>query len=137
MTSALHISSSGLSAQRLRLDVIATNLAHADTLQTQRGGPYRRQMVVFTPRSDPDASELSDGLQGVEVAEIREDPSDFRMVHDPHHPFADPNGYVAYPNVNVLAEMVDLMAATRAYEANVVAINAAKSMAARALDILR
>jgi flagellar basal-body rod protein FlgC len=143
MNSSLRISASGLTAQRIRLDVIANNLANAETVQTAEGGPYRRQMVVFAARGATDASGLTaDALrptesEGVEVADIVQDPSPLRTVYQPGHPLADANGNVSYPNVNAVVEMVDLMSATRAYEANVAAINAAKSMTAKALDILR
>lgn len=137
MNSSLRISASGLTAQRIRLDVIANNLANAETLQTAEGGPYRRQMVVFTARGATDATGMTTESEGVEVADIVQDPSPLRTVYQPGHPLADANGNVSYPNVNAVVEMVDLMSATRAYEANVAAINAAKSMTAKALDILR
>jgi flagellar basal-body rod protein FlgC len=137
MNSSLRISASGLTAQRIRLDVIANNLANAETVQTAEGGPYRRQMVVFAARGATDPSGLTLPSEGVEVTDIVQDPSPPRTVYQPGHPLADANGNVSYPNVNPVVEMVDLMSATRAYEANVAAINAAKSMTAQALDILR
>jgi flagellar basal-body rod protein FlgC len=138
----LAIAGSALSAERLRLDVIASNLANAQTTRTAEGGPYRRRNVVFMP--DAMESEFGATLaslseegarQGVTVRDVVEDPSPFRMVYDPGHPDADKDGYVAYPNVNPVAESVDLMAATRAYEANVQVVNATRRMAEAALGI--
>lgn len=122
------ISASALTAERLRLSVIATNIANAETTRTPQGGPYRRKEVVFVPREDG----------GVEVAAIQEDTTTPpRMVYDPGHPDANGDGFVAYPNVSVVNEMVDLLAATRAYEANVAALNATKSMLTSSLNIGR
>jgi flagellar basal-body rod protein FlgC len=142
ITGTLGISASALRAERMRLDTIASNLANVNTTRTPEGGPYRRRNVVFVaqePESDFAATlqELSEQAtrRGVDVAEVTEDPSPFRLVFDPGHPDANPEGYVAYPNVNPVAEMVDLMAATRAYEANVQAVNATKRMADAALAI--
>lgn len=143
---ALDISASGLSAQRLRLDIVAANLANAGTTRTPSGGPYRRQDVVFEAvevdrfrdllRGELATPAAATGEQlGVRVSEVVTDPSPPRMVYDPGHPHANPEGYVAYPNVNPLEEMVNLLDATRAYEANVTAVQAAKSMAMRALEI--
>lgn len=139
---SMAISGSALTAERLRLDVIANNLANVNTTRTAEGGPYRRQQVVFTPRGE-ETQFLFPGLEpggsfrgrGVRVAGITNDPSAFKRVYEPGHPDADASGYVSYPNVNVVTEMVDLMAATRAYEANVSAIAAAKAMATAALGI--
>jgi flagellar basal-body rod protein FlgC len=138
----LAISASALRAERLRLDVIASNLANASTTRTAEGGPYRRRNVVFM--ADPQESEFAatlDGLsaqgarEGVKVVDVIEDPTPPRLVFDPGHPDANAEGYVAYPNVNPVAETVDLMAATRAYEANVQAVNATRRMAEAALSI--
>jgi flagellar basal-body rod protein FlgC len=139
---SMAISASALTAERLRLDIIANNLANANTTRTIGGGPYRRQMAVFAPRGEQ-VQFLYPGLKseqpfrgkGVRVASITQDSSSFRRVYDPGHPDADATGYVEFPNVNVISEMVDLMAATRAYEANVSAIAAARTMAESALDI--
>lgn len=138
----LAISASALRAERMRLDVIASNLANASTTRTPEGGPYRRRNVVFvTQGMEPDfATELQNmaeegARQGVAVADVIEDQSPFRQVFEPSHPDANAEGYVSYPNVNPVAEMVDLMAATRAYEANVQAVNATKRMAEAALSI--
>jgi len=123
------ISASGLSAQRARLDVIASNLANAETTRTPAGGPYRRLLPVFASRTGNPG--------GVAVVGIAVDPRDPRRVYQPGHPDADPDGFVAYPNVNIVEEMVDLVSATRSYEANAAAYNAAKTMAQRALDLGR
>jgi flagellar basal-body rod protein FlgC len=138
----LAITGSALSAERLRLDVIASNLANASTTRTADGGPYRRRNVVFaTEPMDSDfgstlASLSDDGARvGVTVQDVVEDQSPLRMVYDPGHPDADKDGYVAYPNVNPVSESVDLMAATRAYEANVQVVNATRRMAEAALGI--
>jgi len=125
--SSLKISASALAAQRTRLDVIARNIANAEVTRTPSGGPYVRQQVVFQA--------LPEG--GVAVAEVRPDPTPPRRVYDPGHPDADPEGYVALPNVNTVEEMVDLMVATRAYEANVTAMQAAKGMIRKALELGR
>lgn len=139
---SLAVSASALRAERLRLDVIATNLANATTTRTPEGGPYRRRSVVLESKSmEPDFGATLDALaergvrQGVEVAGVVEDQAPFRQVYDPSHPDADAEGYVSYPNVNPVAEMVDLMSAARAYEANVQAVNATKRLAEAALSI--
>lgn len=142
----LEISGSGLTAQRLRMDVIASNIANAETTrsgqvdQAGRPIPYRRKHVVFEAKN-VDFNAILNGFMsnwgGVRVKEIAEDPSPFPMVYNPDHPDANAEGYVAMPNVNVVQEMVDLIDATRAYEANVTALNAAKEMCTRALDIGR
>lgn len=132
---ALNISGSGLTAERLRMDVISSNIANAETTRTQRGGPYRRQQVVFTPMAD--RADPAPGGAGVRVSSIVESQDPPRVVYEPGHPDAGPDGNVAYPNVDVSTEMVDLLSATRAYEANVTVLNAAKAMAQRALTIAR
>lgn len=140
---ALNISASGMTAQRMRLDVAAANITNINTTRTENGEPYRRKMVVFeaiegNSFSDAFRSELSKSNQatgGVRVAEIVEDPSEFRSVYNPEHPDADENGYVQMPNVDLLEETVDSMAASRAYEANLTAFNAVKAMATKALEI--
>ena len=138
---SIEIAASGLTAQRLRLDVIANNIANVNTTRTPEGGPYRRQQLIFAPRTPkqsfiPPKKEPSEKIgEGVRVLGIRQDPSPLRMVYDPTHPDANAQGYVAYPNVNTVTEMVDMISATRAYEANVAVINSAKSMAYKALEI--
>ncbi|MGQ9497931.1 MAG: flagellar basal body rod protein FlgC [Desulfotomaculales bacterium] len=129
------ISASGLTAERLRLDVIANNLANAETTRTPAGGPYRRRAVVFAQR----LRRAMDGWRGagVRVAAVVEDAAQPRLVYRPDHPDADARGYVAYPNVNVVNEMVDMLGAVRAYEANATALQAAKQLAEAALGIGR
>jgi flagellar basal-body rod protein FlgC len=137
------ISASALTAERLRMDIISNNIANANTTRTLEGGPYIRQRVVFAPRFDPSPAfaplmtmMTPEGLPvGVRATGIQKDPSPPQMVYDPGHPDANTEGYVAYPNVNVVNEMVDMISATRAYEANVTAFNASKSMALEALNI--
>lgn len=142
--SVMDIASSGLTAQRLRLDVIANNLANINTTRTPKGGPYRRQQVVFYPRGNypsfiipffQTAISPEQMGEGVRILSIREDPAPLRLVYDPSHPDANPSGYVEYPNVNPVTEMVDMISATRAYEANVQVIQGAKEMANKALQI--
>ncbi len=141
--SAIETSATGLTAERLRLDLIASNLANAESTRTEDGGPYRRKVAIFQPRGarysfrDIFSSSFSSAPEGVTVAGVRQDTSPFKRVYMPGHPEADKDGYVTYPNVDVTTEMVDMMAATRAYEANVTAIEAAKTMAQKALDLLR
>lgn len=141
--SSFRISATGLAAERLRMDVIANNIANANTTRTEEGGPYKRRQVVFQAMpSGVRAGQTSPrGLggpgRGVAVAAIVEDPSPPRLVYDPGHPDADARGYVAMPNVDAVREMVDMISATRAYEANASALDAAKTMAMRALDIGR
>jgi flagellar basal-body rod protein FlgC len=141
--SNFEISASGLSAQRLRMDVVANNIANVNTTRGTHGGPYQRERVVFEPRDDANrfllpfsvaGSENRPG-RGVRVVGLAPDPTPPKMVYDPGHPDANAAGYVAMPNVNIVNEMVDLLSASRAYEANVTAINAAKSMAMKALEI--
>ncbi len=127
----MEISASGLTAQRLRLDIIANNLANAETTRTDEGTPYRRQVPVFREILD----QVSGISKGVEVLGILRDNSPFRRVYDPSHPDADPEGYVLYPNVNPIVEMTDMISATRSYEANLTLITSAKSMFLKALEI--
>jgi flagellar basal-body rod protein FlgC len=134
---ALDASGSALSAERLRMDVTAENLANAQSTRAANGtGPYKRKEVVL----EQAGSSFADSLQaarGVRVAGIVEDPSPPRRVYDPGHPDADAQGYVTMPNVNTVTEMTDLIGASRAYEANVTAMQTAKSMFARTLDLLK
>ncbi|HPE68336.1 MAG TPA: flagellar basal body rod protein FlgC [Thermotogota bacterium] len=135
----VNISASGMTAQRFRLDVIASNIANAETTRTEEGGPYRRRAVLFAEAFQNAVDELNPpdvaSLAGVRVARVEADSGPFRMVYDPSHPDADENGYVQMPNVNVLREMVDLINAQRAYEANVSALNTTKAFANAALQI--
>ncbi|ACL70440.1 flagellar basal body rod protein FlgC [Halothermothrix orenii] len=142
MLDSLNISASGLTAQRLRMDIIADNIANVNTTRTEDGGPYRRKLPVFREReADSFARVFQSKLgkdtdrRGVEVVGIREDDSPFKMVYNPGHPDANEEGYVAMPNVNITTEMVDMISASRAYEANVTALNTAKNMALKALQI--
>ena len=138
---ALHTSSSGLSAQRLRMNLISGNLANISTTRTKEGGPYRRKEPVFAAQSPQTsfrkvlASQNGDHLPHVKVVRIIEDQSPPLMKYDPNHPDADDNGYVALPNINLMEEMVNLISATRSYEANITAVKAAKEMALKALEI--
>jgi flagellar basal-body rod protein FlgC len=138
---SLNISGSGLTSQRLRMDVISENIANIDTTRTENGGPYRRKMVVLSSTSgfkNMLIKNLNDyEAGGVEVTEIAEDQSEFKLVYDPEHPDADENGYVSMPNVDSLKETVDMMEAYRAYQANVTALNTTKQMAVKALEIGR
>ncbi|MBF0564004.1 MAG: flagellar basal body rod protein FlgC [Nitrospirae bacterium] len=135
MFSVFDISSSALQAQRERLNVIASNMANVHTTKTQEGGPYKRQDVVF--RSLPMDKDPSTPFQGVMVSEIVKDKGDPMLVYEPNNPDANAKGYVEMPNINVVEEMVDMMMASRAYEANVSAFNASKGMFQRTLEIGR
>lgn len=132
----LAISASGLTAERLRMDVIAENLANAESTRGADGQPYRRKSVVLGAAGGSGAS-FSDVLAGVRVKGVVEDTGPGRRVYDPSHPDADKQGFVTLPNVNTVTEMVDLITATRGYEANIQAMNAAKTMFSRTLELLR
>ena len=139
--SSMNISASALSAERTRMNLISSNLANANATRTPEGGPYKRKDAVFaaTPLESRFARAL-DGAAGkelrqVEVQRIIEDQSPPRMQYEPGHPDANAQGYVAMPNVNVIEEMADMISATRTYEANVTAVQAAKSMALKTLEI--
>lgn len=155
------ISGYGLSAQRFRMNVISSNIANANTTRTAEGGPYRRREVIFkatdfdkllnerinkdnnflkyeNPLNDPNSpEEAKPAIQSVVVDKVVRDDKDFRMKYDPSHPDANAEGYVAYPNVNPVIEMADLIEATRAYQANVSAFTSAKTIAQSAIDLLR
>lgn len=140
MFGAINAAASGLTAERLRMDVISNNIANVNTTRTAEGGAYRRQMVTFAPRESETAfskvlSEHLDTGSGVRVVGISKDNTPTRKMYDPAHPDANKEGYVEMPNVNVVTEMVDMITATRAYEANVTVLNTAKSMALKALEI--
>lgn len=150
MFSSINTAASGLTAQRLRQDVIADNIANATTTRTTEGGPYRRSRVIFRPRVEQPyfkgpfvPRRLDNGVgKGVRVAAIEKDyDAELRLVYDPTHPDAIQSGpragYVEMPNVNVVNEMVDLISASRSYEANVQVINGARTMFTRALEIGR
>ncbi|HEF4211894.1 TPA: flagellar basal body rod protein FlgC [Campylobacter jejuni] len=155
------ISGYGLSAQRFRMNVISSNIANANTTRTAEGGPYRRREVIFkatdfdkllneqinkdnnflkyeNPLNDPSSpEEAKPVIQSVVVDKVVRDDKDFRMKYDPSHPDANAEGYVAYPNVNPVIEMADLIEATRAYQANVSAFTSAKTISQSAIDLLR
>lgn len=163
MFSGLSISASGLRAQRIRQNVISSNLANAETTRTKEGGPYKRQFVVLRENpADPEkrfifGPEKMKGFtthenhipipepgfplgrdhvgSGVEVASIEQDQTPAKLVYDPSHPDANSEGYVAMPNVNVVQEMTDMITATRSYEASVTAMNSTKAMLMKALEI--
>lgn len=142
---ALNISASGMTAQQLRSDIIAQNIANVDTTRTEDGTPYRRKNVVFAEKSNNYATSFDSVLtaasksiagQGVKVTRITEDnKTAMKMVYDPSHPDADENGYVTYPNVNVITEMTDLIDASRSYEANITSFNATKTMLSKGLEV--
>ena len=138
----LEISASALTAERLRLDVVAENLANAQTTRGADGQPYRRKEVVLQERAGSFGASLSAAMSqkkggGVEVAAVVEDQTPLKRIYDPGHPDADAEGYVSMPNVDTVTEMVDLIGAQRAYEANVTAMQSAKQMFARTLELLR
>ncbi len=150
MFTAIGTAASGMSAQRLRLDVISNNIANADTTRTPEGGPYHRSRVVFKPRVEEPyfkipflPKKLDNGIgSGVRVAEISKDKdAKIRLVYDPTHPDAIQSGpkagYVEMPNVNIVEEMVDMISASRSYEANIALVNGSKTMFMRSLDIGR
>ena len=137
------IGASGLQAQRLRMDTVSSNLANIQSTRTAQGGPYRRKEVIFT--ATPPEQQTFDTMlrqatnlpQAVQVTAIVEDSRGPKRVFDPQHPDADPSGFVNFPQINLMEEMVNLMSATRSYEANVTVIDAAKNMALKALEIGR
>jgi flagellar basal-body rod protein FlgC len=142
MFGGLEISASALTAERLRMDVVAENLANAQTTRGADGQPYRRKEVVLQERAGSFGASLSAAMSqkkggGVEVAAVVEDQTPLKRIYDPGHPDADAEGYVSMPNVDTVTEMVDLIGAQRAYEANVTAMQSAKQMFARTLELLR
>ena len=144
---SINISATGLSAQRVRLNIASMNLANANVTRTVDGGPYRAKSVIFASepyekqaKAESGGSfdeELEQAVETVKVAGIVDDPDPFIEVYDPSHPDADANGMVKYPNVNTMEQMVDVMDASRAYEANATVLETAKSMAMKALEIAR
>ncbi len=144
MFGAFNINASGLTAQRYRMDIISENVANANTTRTADGTPYRRKVVTFTEKSNAgtDFGQIFQNSRnsycgsGVKVDKVSEDTwTEMKMVYDPSHPDADENGYVTYPNVNIIAEMTNLIDASRAYEANSTAFSASKSMAQQGLNL--
>lgn len=140
---SVNISTTALTAEKTRIDIIAKNMANVNTTRSTGGMPYRRQMVVFEEnKSQPFSEYLSKYNKkynggGVKISKIVEDDSPFKLVYEPGHPDSDENGYVKMPNVDVIKEMIDLISAQRSYDANITAINASKSMLTKALDIGR
>lgn len=153
--SALNISASGMTAERMRLDVVSENISNLKTTRTEDGGPYKRKMVVFETVKERNFQDVLNGAArgvrgrngqkigsigaagGVRVAEIVEDDRDFKPVYDPLHPDADVDGYVMMPNIDLVKETIDGMSASRGYDANLTAFNAIKAMASKALEIGR
>ena len=141
---SMNVAATGLTAQRLRMDIIAENIANANTTRTGDGGPFRRQTVVMRPA---ERSAFSTSLQGalsgqplsggVRISRIATDPTPGPRVHDPAHPDADADGYVQMPNVNIVMEMVNMISASRSYEANVTAMDVTRGMISRTLEIGR
>ena len=130
--SGMRISASGLSAERLRMDIISSNVANVKTTRTENGGAYVRKVASFQENFDE-----SLGMLGVKAVAIEDDKSPLRRVYEPNHPDADAEGYVEYPNVDLLVEMSDLITASRAYESNIDTLNAQKDMISKALEIGR
>lgn len=142
--SAFDIAASGMTAQRLRLDVAAQNITNIESTRTEGGGAYRRKMVVFQAEDNSFGSVMRRTMNlgrndernaGVIVTQIVDDDTEMEMVYNPEHPDADENGYVTMPNVDLIKETTDAMAATRSYQANITAFNAIKLMAQKALEI--
>lgn len=142
---AIGSSASGMQAERVRMDVVSENLANAETTKAANGQPYRRKDVVFQEAGDQGSSfasilagvSNSTPTHGVKVAGIVEDSSPLKRIYDPGHPDADKDGYVTMPNVNTVTEMTDLISSSRSYEANVTAMQTAKTMFTKTLDLLR
>lgn len=138
---AIDTSASGLTAERLRMDVISNNIANVNTTRTESGGPFRREMVIFQARKPGGRWPFQERKvpqqigTGVRATAIMQDQAPFKLMYDPNHPDADSNGYVRLPNINLVHEMVDMITASRAYEANVTAIQSAKDMVSSALGI--
>ena len=139
LMTAIEVGASGLTAQRRRLEVHVSNLVNANTTQPAGTEPYRRKDVLFTA-ANPELSfgaTLDDAVQGVEISSVVTDRSDPIKRYEPNHPHADKDGYVLYPNVNPMEEMVNVLSATRSYEANLQAVNMAREMEQKTLEILR
>lgn len=138
---SMEVSASGLSAERTRMNVASSNLANVNTTETEEGGPYRRRAVALASVDAIDTvaggspGAFDNAIKAVEVQGIEEDQGPPRLEYDPGHPDADINGYVAYPNINAIEEMVDMITASRAYEAGITALDTAVAMAERAVDI--
>lgn len=128
--SGMRISASGLSAERMRMDIISSNIANVKTTRTEDGGAYKRKVATFEENYDEKL-----GMLGVKVSSIEDDKSPMNRVYEPSNPDADEEGYVEYPNVDLLVEMTDLISASRSYESNVDSLNAQKNMISKALEI--
>lgn len=141
--SSMRVSASGLDAQMKRMNTISSNIANAETTRTEEGGPYRKKDALFAATTDRESfgeilqNQLDENVQGVQVEEIVQDTRPPRLVYNPSHPDANDEGYVAMPNVNTVEEMANMISAQRSYEANVTAMNAAKAMAQKSLEIGR
>ena len=139
--SSMDISATALSAERTRMNLISSNLANVNSTRTAEGGPYKRKDAVFTATSPKGSFGAALGqakdARRVEITQIQEDQNPPRLQYEPNHPDADASGYVAYPNVNVVSEMADMITASRSYEANVTAAQASKAMAIKTLDLGR
>lgn len=139
--SSMRISASGMNAQQTRMNTISSNLANAETTEAEGGGPYKRQDPIFQSQADREnfgeilAGKLEESAQGVQVTEVHQDTRPPRLVYNPKHPHANAEGYVAMPNVNPVEEMANMISAQRSYEANVTAMNAAKAMIQKSLEI--
>ena len=136
---SLDTSASGLYAQRKRMDIIASNLANIETTRTEKGGPYRRKMVVMgTKEMDQDFDNMFNSrVKGVQIEDIVEDQAPFKKVYNPSHPDADSDGYLYKPNVDLIVETTNMLMAKRAFEANIAAIKATRQMVMKALEIGR
>ena len=143
LLSVLSVSASGMAAQRTRAELLVENLANSETTRTPEGGPYRRKDAVFAsePQSSPFSAifqtEMGAGVNGVQVSEIVQDTREPEKRYMPGHPDADKDGYVAFPRINPAEDMVDLLGASRGYQANVAAITAIKDMINRSIDLLK
>lgn len=137
---SMQVSASGMAAQRTRAELLVENMANSETTRTPEGGPYKRKDVVFSSeaQTSPFSAVFQNELgEGVTVSDITVDQSKPEMRYMPGHPDADANGYVAFPKMNPTEDMVDLLSATRSYEANVAAISSVKDMISRSIDIMR
>ncbi len=145
LMNSMNVSASGLTAQTLRMDTISENIANVNTTRTEDGTPYKRKSVLFQEKNEAHPfSQIFDKMvgastngKGVMVTNIIEDPTEGNLVYDPQNPDANENGYVEMPNVNIVTEMVNMISASRSYEANVTALNTTKSMITKTLEISR
>lgn len=137
LTTSLKICGSGLAAQRAKLDIVTSNLANVDTTRTAEGGPYKRRTIALSAETVADNfnSVIKEAVRSVKIDEIREDANSIKMVYDPAHPDADTKGFVAMPNINIMAEMADMILASRAYEACVTAFESTKNMTLKTLEM--